>query len=97
MLKIWGRISSINVQKVVWCATDLGLPFQRVDAGGQFGVVDTPEYARLNPNRRVPVIEDDAYGLLEERMPPMTKEITVPAEGEMKVDFVMGLSELPKL
>ncbi len=65
MLKIWGRISSINVQKVVWCATDLGLPFDRVDAGGQFGVVDTPEYARLNPNRRVPVIEDDGFVLWE--------------------------------
>ncbi len=65
MLKIWGRISSINVQKVVWCATDLGLAFERVDAGGQFGVVDTPEYARLNPNRRVPVIEDDGFVLWE--------------------------------
>ena len=44
---------------------DLGLAFERVDAGGQFGVVDTPEYARLNPNRRVPVIEDDGFVLWE--------------------------------
>lgn len=65
MLRIWGRISSINVQKVVWCATDLGLPFERIDAGGQHGVVDTADYARLNPNRRVPVIEDDGFVLWE--------------------------------
>lgn len=65
MLKIWGRISSINVQKVVWCATDLGLAFERVDAGGQFGIVDTPAYGQLNPNRRVPVIEDDGFVLWE--------------------------------
>ena len=65
MLKIWGRLSSINVQKVVWCARDLGCDFERVDAGGAFGVVDTPAFHRLNPNRKVPVIEDDGLVLWE--------------------------------
>jgi glutathione S-transferase len=65
MLKIWGRLSSINVQKVVWCATDLGCEFERVDAGGSFGVVDTPDFHRLNPNRKVPVIDDDGFVLWE--------------------------------
>ena len=51
MLNIWGRISSINVRKVVWCAQELGLDFQRTEAGGQFGVVQTPEYLALNPER----------------------------------------------
>ena len=37
MLKIWGRLSSINVQKVVVCANVLGLAYERVDAGGKFG------------------------------------------------------------
>jgi hypothetical protein len=36
MLNIWGRISSINVRKVVWCAQELGLDFQRTEAGGRF-------------------------------------------------------------
>ena len=48
MLKIWGRMSSINVQKVVICANELGLVYERVDAGGKFGIVDTPAYKRLN-------------------------------------------------
>ena len=65
MLRIWGRISSINVQKVVWCAGELGCEFERIDAGGAFGVVDTPAYGRLNPNRKVPVIEDDGFVLWE--------------------------------
>ena len=65
MLRIWGRISSINVQKVVWCALELGCEFERIDAAGEFGVVDTPEYGRLNPNRKVPVIEDDGFVLWE--------------------------------
>ena len=59
MLKIWGRISSINVRKVVWCAQELGLAFERVDAGRNFGIVQTPAYRALNPNSLVPTIEDE--------------------------------------
>ena len=59
MLKIWGRLSSINVRKVVWCAQELGLAFERTDAGGRFGIVQTPGYRALNPNALVPTIEDD--------------------------------------
>jgi len=63
MLNIWGRISSINVRKVVWCAQELGLDFQRTEAGGRFGVVQTPEYLALNPNALVPLIDDgDEFG-----------------------------------
>jgi len=58
MLNIWGRISSINVRKVVWCAQELGLDFQRTEAGGKFGVVQTTEYRELNPNALVPCIDD---------------------------------------
>eukprot|EP01031_Cornospumella_fuschlensis_P002530 gene2530-3161_t len=54
-------MSSINVRKVVWTAQELGLEFQRTEAGGKFGVVKTPEYISLNPNSLVPVIEDDDY------------------------------------
>lgn len=65
MLKIWGRLSSINVQKVVICANELGLAYERVDAGGKFGVVETPAYKRLNPNSLVPTIEDGDFVLWE--------------------------------
>ena len=58
MLNIWGRISSLNVRKVVWCAQELGLDFQRTDAGGKFGLVQTPEYLALNPVGLVPAITD---------------------------------------
>ncbi len=58
MLNIWGRISSINVRKVVWCAQELELDFQRTEAGGRFGIVQTPEYLALNPNAMVPTIDD---------------------------------------
>jgi glutathione S-transferase len=65
MLKIWGRNTSINVQKVMWAVAELGIAHERIDAGGPFGGLDTPEYGRLNPNRLVPVIEDDGFVLWE--------------------------------
>jgi glutathione S-transferase len=58
MLRIWGRANSINVQKVVWAAAELEVPFERIDAGGAFGGLDDPSYGAKNPNRRIPVIED---------------------------------------
>jgi glutathione S-transferase len=65
MLKIWGRSNSVNVQKVLWACEELALPYERIDAGLQFGVVNTPEYKRLNPNAMVPTIEDDGLVLWE--------------------------------
>ena len=59
MLKIWGRTNSINVQKVLWCCGELNLPYERIDAGLQFGVNNTPEYKAKNPNGLVPLIDDD--------------------------------------
>lgn len=65
MLKIWGRKNSSNVRKPLWAAEELGLAYEAIDAGGSFGVVDTPEYRAMNPNGRVPVIEDDGFVLWE--------------------------------
>src|SRR6267154_4595804 len=52
MLKLWGRINSINVQKVLWALAELNVPYERTDAGLQFGVVNEPFYRRMNPNGR---------------------------------------------
>ncbi|MGH6626389.1 MAG: glutathione S-transferase N-terminal domain-containing protein, partial [Burkholderiaceae bacterium] len=65
MLKIWGRLSSINVRKVVWAAQELSLAFERTDAGGPFGIVKTPDYLRLNPNALVPLMQDSDLTLWE--------------------------------
>lgn len=65
MLKIWGRTNSSNVKKVLWCAEEIGLPYDRIDAGGPFGIVNEPAYRALNPNGLVPVIEDGPLVLWE--------------------------------
>lgn len=58
MLRIWGRTSSINVQKVMWAVGELGLEHERIDAGGAYGGLDTAEMIARNPNRLIPILED---------------------------------------
>lgn len=64
-IRLWGRLSSINVRKAVLTLQLLGLPFERIDAGGPFGVVRTPEYLARNPNALVPLLDDDGFELWE--------------------------------
>jgi glutathione S-transferase len=69
MMRLWGRKSSINVQKVLWCLAELGLKegkdFERIDAGLQFGINNTPEFLKLNPNGLVPTLQDGEIVLWE--------------------------------
>jgi glutathione S-transferase len=65
MLKIWGRRSSFNVQKVLWLAGELGLDYEHVPAGGDLGGLDTPEFRALNPHGRIPVLQDDGLAVWE--------------------------------
>lgn len=59
MLHLWGRLSSINVRKVVWTVQELGTTLQRTDAGGAFGLVQEPDYLARNPNGLVPLLHDE--------------------------------------
>lgn len=58
MLKIWGRKTSSNVQALMWCIGEIGLPYERYDIGHRFGGNDTPEFLAMNPNGTVPVLRD---------------------------------------
>lgn len=61
MLKILGKASSINVRKVLWTCAELQIPFERQDWGSGFRDTNTPEFAALNPNAMVPVIDDEGW------------------------------------
>jgi len=64
-LTLWGRKNSINVMKTVWCLDELGLPFERIDVAGEFGIRNAPEYPTLNPNLTVPTLRDGEFVLWE--------------------------------
>ena len=62
---LWGRVSSVNVQKVLWMLAELDLDYDRIDAGWTYGQTDTEAFAAMNPNRQVPVWQDDQITLWE--------------------------------
>ena len=63
--RLWGRASSVNVQKVMWALAELGIEHERIDAGWTYGQTDTDEFAAMNPNRRVPVWQEEGLTLWE--------------------------------
>ena len=65
MLKIWGRRNSSNVRKVLWCAEEIGLPYESIEVGGSFGGTQSADYQAMNPNGLVPAIEDHGLPLWE--------------------------------
>jgi glutathione S-transferase len=58
VLRVFGRRSSFNVQKVLWLVDELQLEHEHVPAGGDHGGLDAPEFLAMNPNGLVPVIDD---------------------------------------
>jgi glutathione S-transferase len=65
MVRVWGRNTSINVQKVMWAVAELNLPHERIDVGGSFGRTKEPAYLAMNPNSLVPTLEEDDFILWE--------------------------------
>ena len=65
MLRVFGRRSAFNVQKVMWALGEVGVPYEHVDAGGSVGGLDTPEFLAMNPHGRIPVIVDGSATLWE--------------------------------
>jgi glutathione S-transferase len=57
-VRILGKVSSINVRKVLWTCTELGIAFAREDWGAGFRSTQEPEFLALNPNAMVPVLVD---------------------------------------
>ncbi len=66
VIKIWGRKTSSNVQKVMWAVGEIGLAHERIDIAGPFGKNREPAYLAMNPNGLVPTLEEDDGFLLWE-------------------------------
>lgn len=57
-MKILGRATSGNVQKIVWLMEELGQPYTREDYGRLFNNTQTEAYLKLNPTGKVPTLVD---------------------------------------
>ncbi|MGA7431581.1 MAG: glutathione S-transferase family protein [Xanthobacteraceae bacterium] len=66
VIKVWGRNTSSNVQKVMWAIGEIGLPHERIDVGGSFGKNREAEYLAMNPNGLVPTLQEEDGFLLWE-------------------------------
>ncbi len=66
MIKVWGRNTSSNVQKVMWAVGEIGLSHERIDIGGPFGKNREAAYLAMNPNGLVPTLEEEDGFLLWE-------------------------------
>lgn len=62
---LWGRRTSINVQKVMWVLAELEIEYERIDVGGTFGGLRDERYVALNPHQKVPTFEDGSVVLWE--------------------------------
>lgn len=59
MLKIYGRKTAFNVQKVLWFLDELNLKFELIEVGGDFGGLNTKEFLSMNINGTIPVLDDN--------------------------------------
>lgn len=58
-MKVYGRTTSFNVQKVLWFLDELGVSYQHIEVGGRFGGLQSDGFSALNPQQKVPVLVDD--------------------------------------
>src|SRR4029079_14694548 len=65
MSEVWGRRSSINVQKVMFAIGELGLEHRRHSIGGSFGGNREPAFLQMNPNALAPVMRDGDITMFE--------------------------------
>ena len=65
MIKVLGRQTSGNVQKVLFMLEEIAVPYVREDYGRQFSNTQTPEYLALNPNGKVPTVMDGNAAIWE--------------------------------
>lgn len=101
MLKVLGRKTSGNVQKVLFFFEETGTAYEREDYGRQFGNTKTDYYLGMNPTAKVPTLIDgdlvtwESHTILrylaETRAPDLTGATPVErTEVERWMDFLLA-------
>lgn len=89
---LWGRPSSVNVQKVLWALAECDLPFEHKVVGGKYGGLDTESFAALSPVGRVPVLQDGDVTLWESHailryLASKSRKLQVTPQADMWMEF----------
>ena len=63
-LKIYG-IAASRALRNLWCAEELGLPYEHVKISFDDPALKQPAFLALNPNGAIPVIDDDGLVVFE--------------------------------
>ena len=64
-MKLLGRTTSFNVQKILWFLDELGMNYEHIELGGRFGGLGEAEFIKLNPHQKVPVLLDEDKSIWE--------------------------------
>ncbi|QUX91465.1 glutathione S-transferase family protein [Marinomonas sp. A3A] len=64
-MRLFGRTTSFNVQKILWLLEELDVDYEHIELGGRFGGLDTADFVRLNPMKKVPVLIDGDKSIWE--------------------------------
>ena len=64
MITLYGAMAS-RAHRVVWMLKELGLPFKHVPTNFMDGSTHTPAFLAINPNGRVPVLDDGGFCIHE--------------------------------
>ena len=65
MLKILGRKSSANVQKVHWICSEGNIEFEAINIGGKYKGHNTEDFKKINPNGTIPVLVEEDFSIYE--------------------------------
>ena len=63
-LKIYGTAAS-RAARPLWVAQELGLVYEHIPVSYLGGATKTPEFLAINPNGRIPVVDDDGVQVWE--------------------------------
>ena len=61
-LKVYG-VAGSRAYRALWMVNELGLEYENMPIHFADGSAKTPDYLAINPNGRIPAIDDDGFKL----------------------------------
>jgi glutathione S-transferase len=56
---LYGRVSSINLQKFASALSEINFNFDWINKDSSVGSIDTTNYRKINPSAQIPTVDDN--------------------------------------